>query len=196
MDGDGIIQNVGRSRLPSEDDLDDKNPANEIVPNTIKNIPSESPRSSLTEVSRLSTTELGCPQTPKSRPKAAQKIKDDGIIRNMGGEDDLKDTDPVDEIVPNTIRHILSESPRSSLTASTRLLDAELGYTPTPDSRPLICMNEYQNDSGYDSDGDIGPFFDAVRDEPPIHGPDEEEIGVGVTSKVPDIPESVTLKIL
>ena len=114
----------------------------------------------------------------------------------MGGEYDLKDTDPVDEIVPNTIRNIPSESPPSSLTASTRLSDAELGYPPTPDSRPLICMNEDHNDALYDRDGAIGPFLYAVHDEPPLHGPDkEEEIGVGVTSKVPDIPEPVTLKI-
>ena len=56
-------------------------------------------------------------------------------------------------------------------------------------------MNEDQNDVGYDSDRAIGPFFDAVREEPPLHGPYEEEIGVGVTSKLPDIPEPVTLKI-
>ena len=56
-------------------------------------------------------------------------------------------------------------------------------------------MNEDQNYSGYDSDGAIGPFFDAVHNEPPLHGPDEEEIGVGVTSKLPDIPEPVTMKI-
>ena len=57
-------------------------------------------------------------------------------------------------------------------------------------------MNEDQNDAGYDSDGDIGPLFDAVCDKPPIHGPDEEEIGVGLTSKLPAIPEPVTLKII
>ena len=91
----------------------------------------------------------------------------------MGGEDDLKDIDPVDEIVPDTPRKIPLESPRSSLTSSTRLLDLELGYPTTPDSRPLICMNEDQNDAGYDSDGAIGPFFDAVCDEPPLHGPYE-----------------------
>ena len=71
MDGDGLIRNAGGSRLPSEDDLDDTNLANANFPNTIKNIPLESPRSSLTEASRLSATELGCPQTTKSRPKAA-----------------------------------------------------------------------------------------------------------------------------
>ena len=113
----------------------------------------------------------------------------------MGGEDDLKDTDPVDEIFTDTPRNIPLDSPRSSLTSSTRLLDSELGYPQTPDSRPLICINEDQNDAGYNSNGAIGPFFDAVRNGPPLHGPDEEEIGVGVTSKLPDIPEPVTMKI-
>ena len=113
----------------------------------------------------------------------------------MGGEDDLKDTDPVYEIIPDTPRNIPLDSPRSSLTSSTRLLDSELGYPPTPDSRPLTCMNEDQNDAGYDSDGAIGPFIDALRNEPPLHGPDEEKIGVGVTSKLPDIPDPVTMKI-
>ena len=149
----------------------------------------------MTAASRLSATELGCPQTLDSRPKAARKVEDNGLILNMGGENDLKDTDPVDEIVPDTLVKIPLESPRSSLTSSKRLLDSELGYPPTPDSRPLICMNEDQNDAGYDIDGAIGPLFDAIRDEPPLHGPDEEEIGVGVTYKVPDIPEPVTLKI-
>ena len=106
MDGNALIRNVGGSRLHSEDDLDDANPTNQFFPNTIKNIPSESPRSSLTEVSRLSATESGCPRTPESWPKAARKVKDDGLIRNMGGEDDLKDTDPVNEIFPDTLRNI------------------------------------------------------------------------------------------
>ena len=128
----------------------------------------------MTEASRLSAAELGCPRTPESRPKAPQNVEDNGIILNMGGEDYLKDTDPVDEIVPDTPRNIPFDSPRSSLTSSTRLLDSELGYPPTPDPQPLICMNEDQNDVGYDIDGDIGPFFDAVRKKTPLHGPDEE----------------------
>ena len=100
MDGGALIRNVGGSRLHSDDDLDDTNPTNQIVPTIIQNIPSESTRSSLTEASRLSAAELGCPRTPESRPKAPQNVKDNGIILNMGGEDDLKDTDPVDEIFP------------------------------------------------------------------------------------------------
>ena len=54
MDGGALIRNVGGSRLHSEDELNDTNPTNQIVPNIIKNIPSESPHSSLTEASRLS----------------------------------------------------------------------------------------------------------------------------------------------
>ena len=101
----------------------------------------------------------------------------------------------MEEIVPDTPRNIPLDSPRSSLTSSTRLLDSELVHPPTPDSRPLIFMNEDQNDAGCYSEGAIGPFFDTVRDEPPLHGPDEEEIGVGVNSKLPDIPEPVTMNI-
>ena len=67
MDGGALIRNVGVSILHSEDDLDETNPANEIIPNIIKNIPSESPWSSLTKASRLSAAELGCPRTPESR---------------------------------------------------------------------------------------------------------------------------------
>ena len=52
----------------------------------------------------------------------------------MGGEDDLKDIDHADEIGPDSHRNIPLESPRSSLTSSTRLMDSELGYPPTPDS--------------------------------------------------------------
>ena len=106
MDGGALIRNVGGSRLHSEDDLDDTNMANEIVPNTINNIPSESPWSSLTEASRLLAAELGCPRNPESWPKAPRNVEDNGLILNMGGEDDLKDTDPVDEIVTDTPRNI------------------------------------------------------------------------------------------
>ena len=80
MEGADLIRNLGGSRLHSEDDLDDTNPANQIVPNTIKNITSELPRSSLAEASRLLATELGYSQTPESIPKAGQKIEDDGLI--------------------------------------------------------------------------------------------------------------------
>ena len=66
-------------------------------------------------------------------------------------------------------------------------------YPPTPDSQPLVRINEDQNDAGYDDDEAIEPFLDAVCNEPPLHGTDEEEIWVGVNSKVPDISEPVTL---
>ena len=40
----------------------------------------------------------------------------------------------------------------------------ELGPPPTPDSRPLICMKERENEKGYDIDGDMGPFYDTFYD--------------------------------
>ena len=116
MDGGALIQNVGGSRLHSEDDLNDTNLTNQIVPNIIKNIPLESPWSSLTKASRLSAAELGCPRTPESRSKAPRDVEDNGLIRNMGGEDNLKDTDHVDEIIPDTPRNILLDSSQSTLT--------------------------------------------------------------------------------
>ena len=64
MEGHALIRNVGGSRLHSEDDLDDTNLSNQIVPNTIKNIPLESPRSSLTSSTKLLDSELGYPPTP------------------------------------------------------------------------------------------------------------------------------------
>ena len=84
MDGGALILNVGGSRLHSEDDFHDTNPTNQIVPNIIENIPSESPRSSLTEASRLLAAELGCPRTPESRPKAPQNVEDNGLILYIG----------------------------------------------------------------------------------------------------------------
>ena len=99
MDGGALIQNVVGSRLHSEDDLDDTNLTNQIVPKIIKNIPSESTWSSLTKSSRLLAAELGCLRTPKSQPKAPRNVEVNGIILNMGGEDELKDTNPVDETV-------------------------------------------------------------------------------------------------
>ena len=49
-------------------------------------------------------------------------------------------------------------------------------------------MDEEQNDQGYDSDGQIGPFFDMVYDEVPLYVGDEEELGIGETKKTTDIP--------
>mmetsp|Transcript_37008 Transcript_37008/g.43054 ORF Transcript_37008/g.43054 Transcript_37008/m.43054 type:complete len:84 (+) Transcript_37008:151-402(+) len=41
----------------------------------------------------------------------------------------------------------------------------------TPDSRSLICMDKEQNGRRYDIDVQIGPFFDALYDEPPLLKP-------------------------
>ena len=50
-----------------------------------------------------------------------------------------------------------------------RLLDeldpTEMGLTKTPDHRTLVSMDEEALEQGYDSDGNIGPFFDQVEEE-------------------------------
>ena len=45
----------------------------------------------------------------------------------------------------------------------------DMGHLPTPDSWPLICIDEGKNDQVYDSDGQIGPFFNMIYDEAPLH---------------------------
>ena len=80
MDAFGLIRNICRSILPSEDDFEDTKKVDENFRNTIKNIPFDLPRSSLTAVSTLLAAELGCPQTPNSGPKSARKIEDDRLV--------------------------------------------------------------------------------------------------------------------
>ena len=50
-----------------------------------------------------------------------------------------------------------------------RLLGAldqsEMGLTLTPDQRQLVEVDEAAADEGYDSDGNLGPFFNQVEDE-------------------------------
>ena len=77
----------------------------------------------------------------------------------------ITDASPVaDKIIQiNELSSILLEAWELSLYA------LEMGHQPTPDSRPLICMDEEQNDQGYDSDGKIGLFFDTIYDEAPLN---------------------------
>ena len=46
-------------------------------------------------------------------------------------------------------------------------------HLPTLDYWPLICLDEGKNYQGYDIHGQIGPFFDALYDETPLHIGDE-----------------------
>ena len=48
--------------------------------------------------------------------------------------------------------------------------------------RGINCLNEDAHDIGYDSDGEIGPFYDAVADEQPFEEYHEEPVGVGETA--------------
>ena len=59
------------------------------------------------------------------------------------------------------------------------LSDLDMEHPPTPDSRPLICMDQEENEQGYDSDRQIGPFFDTIYDGVPLHVGYKEEVGIG-----------------
>ena len=60
------------------------------------------------------------------------------------------------------------------------IITGEQGLPSTPPSRRLNCVDESHNEDGYDSDGYQGPFYEAVVEEPPLEGEDEEEVGANV----------------
>jgi hypothetical protein len=51
--------------------------------------------------------------------------------------------------------------------------------------RQFNCFDEEAHDAGYDSDGQLGPFFDAVADEVPFDEYEEEEPGIIMASPPP-----------
>ena len=69
----------------------------------------------------------------------------------------------------------------------------ELGIPPIPDSPPLICMNESKNEKGYDSDGDMGLFYDAVYDEATLLCDNKSDIVTELLEPAPDIPSLDTV---
>ena len=55
----------------------------------------------------------------------------------------------------------------------------EMGLTATPDSRQLVQLDEEAQEAGYDSDGNLGPFYDQVYGEDDVGMYAEDEIVVG-----------------
>ena len=82
-----------------------------------------------------------------------------------------------------TIEHVLlgndSQTVVSDMTPHSPIQNASqinIGQHPTPE--PMrITINESQFEEGYDSDGQLGPFYDAVRGEE-VEGYYEEAIEV------------------
>mgnify|MGYP003326642903 FL=1 len=56
--------------------------------------------------------------------------------------------------------------------------DKEPGLPPTPPMRSLVSIDEAVNETGYDSDGCEGPFYEGVKVEGTLIVDDEEEVGV------------------
>ena len=71
-------------------------------------------------------------------------------------------------IVTGSMGQVTEPVVASPVATQPSLSATELGLPPTPDSWPLICMNESENEKGYDINGKMGPFYDAVYDEAPL----------------------------
>ena len=56
--------------------------------------------------------------------------------------------------------------------------DKEPGLPPTPPMRSLVSIDEAVNETGYDSDGCEGPFYEGVKAKGTLIVDDEEEVGV------------------
>ena len=54
-------------------------------------------------------------------------------------------------------------------------------------------MNETENKKGYDSDGDMGPFYDVVYDEAPLLCDNEAEVGTELLESALEIPSLATI---
>lgn len=121
---------------------------------------------------------------------------------------------PLDEIDVNTLP--LTREDSSPLTASTQN-DSSRGdvehviaavstsnaayqvatdgaYLSVPEStglRIIGCVNEDAHDLGYDSDGELGPFFDAVENEQAFEYYEEEAVGESAHTTPPPPPLQV-----
>ena len=94
-------------------------------------------------------------------------MSDDALTAAMGGSILYPCVSPLGKIpdagpIADTISQTTELSGTWVSAGEMSLSASEMSNLPTHDSRPIICMDEEQNDQVYDSDGQIGPFFDAV----------------------------------
>ena len=82
-------------------------------------------------------------------------------------------------------------SEQRTVSNNTEITNDEMGIPATPEQRSLTLFDESDNEDGYDSDGCIGPFFDAVKDEDDLINDDEVEVGVAIDAPIEAAAENI-----
>ena len=110
---------------------------------------------------------------------------------------------PKDESIPTTIPtayiftdvmiQVTEPVVASPVATHPPLSSTELVLPPTPYSWPMICMNKRESDKGYDIDGEMSPFYDAVYYEAPLLCDNEAEVGTNLLEPAPEIPSPATV---
>ena len=126
-------------------------------------------------------------------------MEDAALKSTLGGSSLPKDesipaTIPTAYLVTDTMNQVTEPVVASAVATQMKLSATELGLLPTPDSRPLICMNKSKNEKGYDSDSETGPLYDAVYDEAPLLCEKEVDVGTKLLEPAPEIPSPDTVQ--
>ena len=120
----------------------------------------------------------------------------DALTPTLGGSTIHHDAVEVSTIqgnvsIPDSISQLTDPSTTPIATVQTEPRGSEIGLPATPDSRVLKCMDEEEHEQGYDSDGEIGPFFDGVYEESRMEEYNEEEQELVDEDSPPEVPQTI-----
>ena len=78
---------------------------------------------------------------------------------------------------PNTLEEVSAPSNQGEQQQPESPSGSEIGLPESPQNRSFSALAEATADQGYDTDGEMGPFFDGVEEEGSLEGVEEVEIG-------------------
>ena len=108
-------------------------------------------------------------------------------------DDSIPATIPTAYIFTDAMIQVTGPALASPVATHPPLSSTELVLPPTPYSWPLICMNKREIEKGYDSDGEMSPFYDAFYYESPLLCDNEAEVGTNLLEPAPQIPSPATV---
>ena len=94
--------------------------------------------------------------------------------------------DPQVRNVPNNMEEVPVQDSRTPVRILDELDPCEMGLTSTPDRRQLVSVDEEAEDLGYDSDGNLGPFFNQVEGEDDMDTYQEVDLASRISSEGSD----------